>query len=160
MKPLSRQQLADLIIQARVKLRIQRELRFVPEEIRNWEDRDFLAVMNKSQTEGILIVPFAERVVPFEIRALKPKASGALPAAVICDFCATWQRASYASAITFSKDRRSLTFLVCGDLNCSLHIRDKTDEARLSRTQLREDISEEGRIERLRHRMMKILQSV
>ena len=66
MKPLSRQQFADLIIRARVKLRIQRELRFVPEEIRNWEDRDFLAVMNKSRTEGVLVVPFTDRVIPLK----------------------------------------------------------------------------------------------
>lgn len=160
MKPLSRQQFADLVSKARVKPRIQRELRFVPEEITAWDSRDFLAVMNKSRTEGVLVAPFADCVVPFELRALKSKASGALPAAVICDFCATWQRSSHASTITFPNDRRSLSFLVCGDLNCSLHVRNQTSAATLSRTQLREDISEEARIERLLRRLTTILQDI
>lgn len=160
MKPLGRQQFAVLITRARVKPRIQRELRFVPEEISHWEDRDFLAVTNKSQTEGVLVVPFIDRVLPFELRMVKTKASGALPAAVICDFCATWQRGSNISTITFSKDRRSVSFLVCGDLDCSLHVRDKTEAARLSRTQLREDISEEARIKRLLARMTTALRGI
>lgn len=160
MKPFSRQQFTDLVVRARVKLRLQRELRYVPEEIRDWEERDFLAVMNKSRTEGVLIVPFIDRVIAFELRSLKARANGALPAAVICDFCATWQRSTRAATITFSKDKRSLTFLVCADLNCSLHVRDKTEEARVSRTQLREDITEEGRVERLLRRMTEILQAI
>lgn len=160
MKPLDRQQFSLLITEALVKPRLKKELRFVPEEITAWEERDFLAVFNKSRTEGVLIVPFAHRVVSFELRPLTPKSNGALPAAVICDFCVTWQRSAYVAAITFRKDRHSITYLVCEDLECSRHVRGRTAASQLSRTQLREDISDEGRIERLRQRVAAALESL
>lgn len=77
--------------------------------------------------------------------------------AIICDICATWQRGSHSAALTFTKEKSTTTFLVCGDLDCSLHVRDKTPAAVLSRTQLREHITPEERVERLRRRLAAML---
>lgn len=53
MKTLTREEFTELAKNVRPRLR--RELRFVPEEITDWHDRDFLAVMNRSNTEGVLV---------------------------------------------------------------------------------------------------------
>lgn len=72
---------------------------------------------------------------------------------IICDFCKTWQPGGRSGSITFCVERRSLssvTFLCCLDLKCSLHVRDMTESAKSSRVQLREDVSQDYRVERLR----------
>ena len=144
-----------------LKPRLKRELRFVPEEITDWQDRDFLVVTNKQGNEGILIVPFARgAVVPFTIQPRSPNAAGRVEA-IICDICATWQRGTHSAVITLiASDKRTVSFLCCGDLQCSLHVRDKTPAARLSRAQLREQITPEGRIERLKKRLASMVATV
>lgn len=156
MNAITRDQFSELT--SGVRPRLRRELRFVPEEITDWEDRDFLAVTNKQGSEGVLIVPFlGDKAVPFSLQARKPNASGRIEA-IICDICATWQRGTHSAVITFIVDKtRSVSFLCCGDLDCSLHVRGKTDDARLSRTQLREQITPESRIARLHERLTSIL---
>jgi hypothetical protein len=146
MKSLSREAFAQRIKEAGIRPRLQRELRFVPEEITDWDDRDFLAVMNRSKTEGVLV--FDEHIVPFQLQARKPNAAGRIEP-VICDFCATWQRGSNSATITFTKGKSTQTFLCCGDLLCSLHVRDKTAASTRSRVQLRENNTAEQRVERL-----------
>ena len=78
---------------------------------------------------------------------------------ITCDFCLTWQRGSNAGRITFERasDKHKFTYLCCGDLQCSLHIRGQTPQAMLSRTQLREDTTVEQRIARLQERVMRII---
>ena len=137
-----------------VKPRLRRELRFVPEEISDWQDRDFLAVTNRSKSEGVLLFD-DDRVVPFELQRRKPNVAGQL-VAIICDFCATWQRGTNSAIITFYRAKSTQSFLVCGDLNCSLHVRDKTPEAKLSRVQLRENNTTERRIERLNTKLLSV----
>ncbi len=156
MNPISREQFAELA--SGLKPRLRRELRFVPEEITNWEDRDFLAVTNKQGNEGVLLVPFArKKIVPISLQARKPNAAGRVEA-IICDICATWQRGTHSAVITFAVDAaHSVSFLCCADLLCSFHVRGKTAAAQLSRSQLREQITAEGRIERLKHRLEDIL---
>jgi hypothetical protein len=156
MDPITREEFAELA--SSLKPRLRRELRFVPEEITAWEDRDFLAVTNKQGNEGILIVPFAhKKTAPFSLQARKPNASGRVEA-IICDICATWQRGTHSAVITFPVDAaRSVSFLCCADLLCSFHVRGKTTAAQLSRTQLREQITTEGRIMRLKERLTAIL---
>lgn len=141
-----------------LKPRLRRELRFVPEEITAWEDRDFLAVTNKQGNEGVLVVPFADKkAAPFSLMARKPNASGRVEA-IICDICATWQRGTHSAVITFTVDStRSVSFLCCADLLCSFHVRGKTAASQLSRSQLREQITVEGRIARLKQRLGAIL---
>lgn len=158
MKAISREEFAQII--KSVKPRLRRELRFVPEETSGWEDRDFLAVMNRSNTGGILIVPLETlHVAPFQLQRRRPNASGRVEA-IICDFCATWQRGSNSAVITFAKEKSSVSFLCCGDLQCSLHVRDKTPEAKTSRTQLRENNTPGQRVERLRLKLRTILQAL
>ena len=145
--------MAKLLVAGQIKLRLRRELRFVPEEITDWEDRDFLPVFNKSHSEGVLIA-FLEplRVMPFRLQKRTANTIGRVEA-IICDICATWQRGSSSAVITFPKENSSISFLVCADLNCSLHVRNKTEQAKLSRTQLRENNTVEQRVERLKTRL-------
>jgi hypothetical protein len=160
MEKIGREQFAKMLQEVRTKPRLKRELRFVPEEITNWEDRDFIAIMNKSRSEGILIALLDRQyVIPFQLQPRKQNASGRIES-VICDICMTWQRGSNSSVITFSKPTSTVSFLCCGDLDCSLHVRNLTTASVLSRTQLRENISVEGRVERLRNKLRGILRDV
>ena len=158
MKAIPREGLGALLDENRIKPRLKRDLRFVPETIADWEDRDFLAVTNRSKSEGVLIVSAEKYIVmPFTLQSRKANAAGRVEP-IICDFCATWQRGSNSAVISFQKYRSSQSFLCCGDLNCSLHVRDKTPESKLSRTQLRENMTPQARIERLRSRLLSKLQ--
>lgn len=140
---------------ARIKPRIIRELRYVPSEILHSESRDFLVIMNKSRSEGVLL--FEDLFYPFSLTKKAASSTGRVDG-IICDICATWQRGSNAARITFAKgDRRSVSYLVCADLDCSLHVRDMKPESKLSRAQLREHISPEGRIERLHKSLLRVL---
>lgn len=154
MKRLTRQEFTDLVVASSVRPRLRRELRFVPEEITGWEDRDFLAVMTKSGNEGVLILSEnSVRILPFRLQARKPNGRGRVEA-IICDLCVTWQRGTHSGVITFDRtDGSSLSLLCCGDLQCSLHVRGKTSAATLSRAQLCEDITPIRRIERLQARL-------
>lgn len=158
MTPINREQFATLLKQARIKPRIQKILRFVPEEITQWEARDFLRVIDKSGREGVLIVD--STVYPFTLHPRVAKATGQT-AAIICDICATWRRGTESAVITFaSSDRRSVSFLVCADLDCSLHVRGLTTASTLSRAQLREDISPHARVARLQKRLDAMLATI
>lgn len=160
MKAIDREEFAELLRDTRIKPRLKRELRFVPEEIAHWELRDFLAVTNRSGSEGVLVAPLSKLyVLPFELHKRTANRMGRVEA-IICDFCATWQRGSNSATITFYKDKSSVSFLCCADLLCSLHVRSKTSAATLSRTQLREQVSPEARIIRLHDRLEKILAEI
>jgi hypothetical protein len=156
MNAITREQFSELT--SGVRPRLRRELRFVPEEIGDWQDRDFLVVTNKQGSEGVLVVPFlGGRIAPFALQPRKPNTSGRVEA-IICDICATWQRGTHSAVITFAVDKtRSVSFLCCADLECSLHVRGKTADAVLARTQLREQITPEARIRRLHDRLASIL---
>ncbi len=160
MNPISRDELATLLVDARIKPRLRRELRFVPEEITDWENRDFLTVTNKNGTEGVLIMSSElPSVMPFRLQKRTANKMGRIEA-IICDICATWQSGSRSAVITFPRENSSVSFLVCAGLSCSLHVRDKTDQAKLSRTQLRENNTIEQRIERLNNRLHAIIASL
>lgn len=158
MNSLDRGQFKSLLETARIKKRLQRELRFVPEEISDWEVRDFLAVTTKSGNEGVLL--YEDFVLPFTMTARAANAKGRVEA-IICDICATWRRGTDSATITFAKSpKNSVTHLVCADLNCSLHVRNLTAAAQLSRVQLREHIDESERIERLQQRLTVICSDI
>jgi len=141
---------------ARIKPRIIRELRYVPSEILHSESRDFLVIMNKSRSEGVLL--FEDLFYPFSLTKKAASSTGRTDG-IICDLCATWQRGSNAARITLPKDEKTtVSYLVCADLDCSLHVRDMTPDSKLSRAQLREHISPDGRIERLYTNLSRLLQ--
>lgn len=140
---------------ARIKPRIVRELRYVPSEITHPESRDFLAIMNKSRSEGVLL--FEDVFYPFSL-ARKAASSTGRTDGIICDICATWQRGSNAARITLPKgDRSTVSYLVCADLDCSLHVRDLTPESKLSRVQLREHTTPVARRVRLSKNLVHLL---
>lgn len=158
MKSLTREQFASLLADARVSRRLTRDIRFVPESIDDWGNRDFIVATVKSGAEGVLV--YQDRAYPFTLSAKPANASGRAEA-IICDVCATWQRGSNAAVLTFRKSEQStVSHLVCADLDCSLHVRNLTPAAKISRTQLREHIDTEGRIVRLRERLARILTEV
>ncbi len=160
MDAIDRGQFAELIKDAGVKSRLRRELRYVPEEMADWPDRDFLVVTTRSGNEGVLVAQSGKvYVVPFELQKRTANSQGRVEA-VICDLCATWQRGSSSAVLTFTKERSSVSFLVCSDLACSAHVRGKTAAATLSRAQLREDMTVAERVERLRNRLEKVLRGV
>jgi len=158
MNVISRRQFADMLVETRIRPAIIRDLRFVPEELHDWDDRDFLAVTNRSRSEGVLVAPFERTyVVAFRLQKRNANNSGRVEA-IICDICATWQRGSNSAIISFIRgDKSSVSFLCCADLACSLHVRDKTAAAVLSRMQLRENTTVEKRIKRLHVRLEAIL---
>lgn len=152
--------MSELLANSRIKRRLREELRFVPEAVANWEDRDFLVVTNKSGSEGVLIIPSASfRIVPFGLQERTANNAGRIEA-IICDICATWQRGSNSAVITFAKNTSNVSFLVCADLACSLHVRNKTAQSKLSRVQLRENMTPDARIKRLKLRLRSIVEAV
>lgn len=156
MDPINRTQFATLLEANGIKPRLRRELRFVPEEIADWQGRDFLAVMNRSRSEGVLIMSFdGMTLLPFRLHPRKANTEGRI-SAIICDLCMTWQTGSNSAVITFDRSKSSLSFLCCADLGCSFHVRDKTIEAARSRSQIREVISVESRINRLTLKLREI----
>lgn len=156
MTPLSKDTFLELIASATIRPKLRRELRFVPDEITDWGSRDFLIVMNKPKSAGVLITSDLKGVIPFGFQMRKPGSRGRIEA-IICDLCATWQRGTNSGIITFTRvDGTHMSLLCCGDLDCSLHVRDLTKAAKLSRTQLREDITPERRIERLQLRLNEV----
>jgi len=161
MKALTKQEFIDLLAISSVRPRLRRELRFVPGEITDWDDRDFLVATTKGGNEGVMILPDNNmRVLSFRLQARKPNAKGRIEA-IICDLCATWQRGTHSAMITFDRgDGSSVSFLCCGDLQCSLHVRGKTAASTLSRTQLREDITPQGRVTRLQDRLAALAERI
>ena len=151
MKSLTREQFSSLLKEQRIKTRLVRELRFNPDEITDWDDREMLAVGTRSSAEGLLLVQTDSfYVIPYELNTgIADKTSGRSKP-ITCDFCYTWQRGGNAARITFRRasDNHTFSYLCCGDLRCSLHVRNLTPESILSRTQLHEDITTEQRIVR------------
>jgi len=151
----TREEFATRLGGTAIKSRIVRELRFVPEEISNWQYRDFLAVLTKSKNEGVLLC--GDQTIAFALGKRKPGASGRVEP-IICDLCATWQRGSNSATITFTRsDTSTVSYLCCGDLDCSLHVRGLTAAGKLARTQLREDITPQRRIQRLHTKISAII---
>lgn len=150
-----------LVAASHIKPRLKSELRFtnstagMTEE--DWHNTELLAVSTRSAAKGVLLlVPDETYIVPYELsKNIVNKQTGrAQP--IICDFCRTWQAGSNAGSISFQKDKQSInstTFLCCADLQCSKHVRGLTVASRLSRAQLREDLTSEERVERLKRRL-------
>lgn len=82
MKALTRDEFKAKIIEAHVKKRLQRDLRFVPEEISDWGERNFMAITVKSGREGVLISD--DIVLPFTMTARTAGRNGRIEA-IICD---------------------------------------------------------------------------
>jgi len=165
MRAITSTQLNELLEQARVKPRLRREVCFgasvddlTPEA---WSEMELVRISDRSGNEGVLLAELAGMlfVLPHELSARLTDAATGRTKPIICDLCTTWQAGGNATAITF--DNRETghhnAFLVCADLKCSLHVRNQTSQALLSRSQLREDLTDEQRVERLRRRLLKLM---
>ena len=160
MNSLSREQFSALLKEARIKSRLVREVRFIPEEIENWADLELLAISTRSASEGLLLIQTDHfYMIAYTLTTgLADKKTGRSKP-ITCDFCYTWQRGSNAGRITFRRatDNHTLTYLCCADLQCSLHVRNMTAAATLSRTQLHEDIGVDQRVARLKRKLNDVL---
>jgi hypothetical protein len=160
MKKVSIEEFDELISLAQIKPRLKRELRFVncTENMSDeeWVDRELLSVSDRNGNNGVLLLSLDKGmyVLPYEFKTGITSSITGRSQSVICDFCRTWQRGDKSASIRFLKSKNSsVHYLCCADLLCSMHVRDKTDASLTSRTQLREDMSADQRIERLNTRL-------
>jgi hypothetical protein len=150
----------ELIKNASIKPRFKRDLKFTKStenmDESAWANTELLPIWNKSEQGGVLLVQLDDqlRIFPFDASKSNTDTTGRMKS-VICDFCYTWRASGEGGFVTFYpfKGGNSVSFLCCRDLRCSEHVRGKTDAALRSRTQIRENISPDERIERLRNRL-------
>ncbi len=145
----------------RIKPRVLRDLRFNPETVNDWALRDFLAVWTRSGNDGVLVSTLGEELslTPFSMSRTITDAKTGRSKSVTCDLCYTWQRGNNAASIALTRrsDGHTRAVLCCADLLCSLHVRNLTPQAKLSRSQLHEDMTTEQRVERLQRKLHTLL---
>ncbi len=153
----------ELLDRATIKSKLKKELRFVTSvaEISDeeWDERELLAISDRTGNKGVLLVSLDDDfyVLPYELKSSLVSSTG-YTQSIICDFCRTWQSGSRAGSISFPLSRTSsISYLCCGDLKCSMHVRTKTSAAKVSRSQLREDLTIEQRVDRLKTRMKRFI---
>ena len=165
MKKLDLDQFNQLLESTRIKPRIKREVRFVTSvadmDGQAWAETELLPITDRNGNKGVLLIEIESGLyfLPYELsRGITSKTGRAQP--IICDFCRTWQTGSRSGSIIFPMDSRAtkaVGFLCCADLACSQHVRSKTPAAQTSRSQLREDLTDEQRVERLKSRLQEIV---
>ena len=160
MKKLTLIEFNELLSESTIKHRLKSELRFVAStehlSDEEWSDRELLAITDRNGNKGVLLISLDEDfyMLPYEMKTGIVSSSTGRSQSLICDFCQTWQYGNKSGSISFTKSRTSnVSYLCCADLKCSMHVRNKTIEAKTSRSQLREDLSTEQRIERLKTRV-------
>ena len=164
MKQLSSEALDELLIAAKVKARLRRELKFAPETIADWSEYEFVAISDRTRDKGVLVIELDDRLyaAPYTLtRRIVDKQTGRSKP-ITCDFCYTWQGGSSGARISFTRttDQHNITLLCCADLSCSAHVRGKTSAAKISRANLREDLTNEQRIERLRSKLRALIDTL
>ena len=155
------------ITEAGVKPRLKNSLRFIQSTEamtdEQWANRELLPITDRTGTNGVLLIGLENElhILPYELHSGITSSSTGRSQSIICDFCKTWQYGNKSGSIRFRKDRvTTVAYLCCEDLKCSLHVRNLTTEAFTSRAQLREDISIEQRIERLRVNLQTLVESL
>jgi len=162
MRAVTSPQLTRLMQKAFIKTRLRKEVRFRPAEVVSWEDTELLAIPDRSGNQGVLLVqPYDELyVVSYEIsRGLSDNQSGRFKPA-ICDLCYTWQQGSNMAGITFDLPDtvlHTVSYLCCADLECSKNARLKTEASIMSRVQLHERMTAGQRTDRLKARLLKLM---
>lgn len=148
-----------------IKPRFKRDLRFVSstEYIGDdWAEYEVVPIYDKAKRTGIVLLqPYDQLyVIAFESGGgVRDTASGRIKS-VICDFCYTWRPGGDAGLVTFfpsSRTNNSTAQLSCFDLDCSRHARTQTKAAIMSRAQLREHMTDDERIDRLRRHLQKFI---
>jgi hypothetical protein len=157
----------DLLLQVNIKQRLKKEFRFVTSTARlsaEWSLYELFPITDRTGDSGLLLmqpndVLFA---VYYNLSRRIVDSSTGRDRAIICDFCSTWQPGSNAASITFSASHmnRSVRLLCCADLDCSLHVRTATKVSSVSRAQLRENMTDEARVERLKGKLGRIIEQL
>lgn len=161
MRPVTSELYDQVIASGGLKPKFMRELRPKFDLVTDWE-REFITITDRSGNKGVLWIELEGKayVVPYALsRGIVDKVSGrARP--VICDLCYTQQLGTSAARIALSlpgRDGASRSLLCCADLACSDHVRGRTLASRKSKAQLRESISTEDRVERLRRKLTELV---
>jgi hypothetical protein len=162
MKTLSQSEFNDILRQVDIKPRLKKELKFVASTShlpKDWSSYELLPVTDRSGDAGVLLIEPEGTlyIAQYELSRRIVDASTGRDRAIICDFCFTWQPGSNAASITFihTETKHSIRFLCCADLNCSQHVRTATKASVVSRAQLRENLTNEDRVARLKQRLIK-----
>lgn len=164
MRELTLTLLDSILKAASIRPRLRQELRLSPHNVEDWGEVELFAVQDRAGRKGVLIIELSGRLYAVEheltSRVFDRQSGRTKP--IICDFCCTWQSASGVGRITFLRksDQHSVTFLCCADLRCSDHVRNKTHRSQLSRTHLREDLTTEQRVDRLRIRLDRLIDTL
>lgn len=165
MNALTSTQFESLLAAADMKPRFKRDLKFTAStegmDDAAWSETELFPVWNKSKNGGVLLLQPDDDIyaIPFEATVSKADVTGK-SRSVICDFCYTWRSGREGGFVTFYPDRssdNSLSLLCCMELGCSAHVRTKTKAALKSRTQLRENMTNDDRIERLRQKLREFI---
>lgn len=160
MHTLTQDSFAELLKIANIKPRIQSELKFtksIAGLLDDWSEYELIAISDRTNSKGVLLLEPEQDlyIVPYELSNKIIDFKTGRKRAIICDFCYTWQPGSNAASITFSVNpKRNIRFICCADLQCSQHVRTLTKESLISRTQLRENMTNETRILRLKQRLV------
>lgn len=161
MQRLLKDRLAEMA-RGRVKPRLLSEIKMPVEDV-YWEDSELVACWDKNAKKGLIIIELSELyIVAFELGKKIADSRTGRTKPIICDLCYTWQQGGKATTVTCKRGRdgHTFTYLCCADLKCSLHIRDKTAEAILSRAHIREDIDIERRAIRLKQKLQKLISTL
>jgi len=164
MKKLTLETFNELLAQSTIKPRLKSDLRFIQStenlSDEEWGERELLSISDRNNKKGVLLVSLDDDfyILPYDLKSGITSSATGRGQSIICDFCQTWQYGSKAASISFPTDRTSsVSYLCCDDLKCSMHVRNKTQAAHTSRAQLREDLSIEQRVERLKTRMREFI---
>jgi hypothetical protein len=158
MNKLTTEQFDSLLKTAAIKPRFKRDIKFLlsTEHMGDaaWNETELLPIWNKSKHGGILLLQPTDNLYMVAFDATKPTTdTTGRTKPVICDLCYTWQSASNGGFVTFYPNKQSdnsTAYLCCMDLACSANVRTKTAAAIQSRAQLREDMTNDDRVRRLR----------
>jgi hypothetical protein len=168
MKKLNLEQFNQLLAASTVKPRLKKELRFTT-SVEHFSDEDWgklelLSITDRSGNKGVLIIELDAHVyiLPAEFKKGLTSSISGRAQPITCEFCVTWQSGTRAGNILFTnvKGNTNVGYLCCGDLLCSLHVRGLTNASKTSRAQLREDMTPEQRIDRLKIRLRSILKNL
>lgn len=161
MKPITAEQFEILLKNASIKPRFKRDLKFrgSTEHMDEmwWAETEMLPVWNKSKNGGVIVIELADERYLVAFDATKPDTDvSGRSKSVICDLCYTWLSGGNGGFVTFYPNKnadRSVSLLCCTDLRCSDNVRTKTSVSFKSRTQLRENMTNDDRVQRLRQKL-------
>lgn len=161
MKSLTDNELASIIKDSDTSSSLKRKLKISTDKM-NFEESNFILIKEKSVSKGVLVYQSGNNyhVLRYKLAPLSPSSVTGKRSVIICDFCSTWHGSSSSTSVTFDVSTHpgtSLTFLCCRGLACNENVRNKTNIAHTSRAHLRENLSDEERIERFIAKLDQVL---